>query len=802
MKLKQEFEKYQELYNKGFRFNPDDAVFYTTDPNKFLKPEGFEEWSVEKFERTAYLNERLKELGISDEENTIELIDEKGTRGKSREEFKVFSANQFGDIEILQYTLHRKPLTYLRRGKTNKNHEDYHAQIRLNPISEHICEGKYDFSDAKNSPFWHKSLIELFEAGEQVDTLTITEGQFKAYKASQDGIPTVGLTSISHFKEKATGKIHGEIVEFIRTCNVQKVVILWDGDCRDISLNQLEKGEDISKRPNNFFKFARAIREMLQEYFPPKRLSIFFATIRDNETEERAKGMDDLLIQQNAEVIKREIDSVDSLPGKFIYSENITLETGLKKMRNWFLFAHASDFYQFHKEKIRNKSFTYLGSTYKIENGHPIIEVSEDLKQYKAIGTDYYRLVQRPVPSGKNDDVILEEVLEPWKAETIKRDHGKDSVYKIEKLLGFTNAPSHVDFQQIIHQHWNLYYNVDHNKIEGEFPTIKTLLNHLFEEHEENEMIYDYLTVLYRHPTQKLPVICLVSEEQGTGKSTFLFLLKLIFKQNMSIISNNDLTGDFNSHWTSKLVVASEETLLEKKDGYEKIKSLSTAKFITRNEKNKTAKEIPCMVHFVFCSNHENDFIKINDYDSRLWIRKVKALKEQINDFDQKLEDEIPQLIHFIEAREIQYKKNGRMWFHPKDFRTDAFYNLVKHSEPGVIKEIREILVDSFFKHGGLTREMTAQDFIQYFRVKNTEINYLNKVIKSYLKVDRITNAEGKETVRTYKFPIDHNSDPNQTEFITRKGRPFVFHADKILSPGELRMIENIAEPVQEELPF
>ncbi len=806
MKLKQEYSKFQDLYNKGFRFNPEENEFYTTDIKTFKKPEGFEEWNVKQFDKNEYLNERLKELGISETENSIELIDEKGKRQKERVSFPVFTANQHGDVEILQYSLHRKPYTFLKKGKENKDHEDYNAQVRINPFTEAILDNaKYDFSEAKAVPFWHKSLIELFEKGEQVPTLVITEGQFKAYKASMDGIPTVGLTSISHFKEKATGKIHSEIVEFIKKCDVQKLVILWDGDCRNISTKALDAGVDIAKRPNLFYKFACNIQELIQEFYPVKRLKIFFATIREFEGDIQPKGIDDLLIHLQTPVgVIKDFENVGEMPGNFIHSENITTESGRKKLRSWFKLDYASEFYTFHKEKIKNKNFTFFRNTYRIENGAPIVEISADLKVYKLIGTNYYKLIESPVPSGKKGDTVTETVLEPWSSDIIKLVHGKNAVNQIDRFEGFTNIASHTNYQEVINNHWNLYYNINHKKEEGDFPTIKTLLKHLFEEHYDNEMILDYLTILYRYPMQKLPVICLVSELQGTGKSTFLYLLKLIFKQNMSVISNNDLTSDFNSQWTSKLIVASEETLLEKKDGYEKIKSLSTAKYIMRNEKNKTAKEIPCMVHFVFCSNHENDFIKINDYDSRLWIRKIKKLDQQINKFDEKLEEEIPQLINFLEEREIKYPEQSRLWFLPTDFRTEAFRNLVRHSQPGVVKEINEVLIDSFWKFGGEERKLTAQDLKTYFGIKG-EVNYLNKMINSFFNVERVKNSKGEDYTTTYSFPIQNNSNPEDAIIIKQKGRPFVFTARQILGAayfsysGQETVVLN-ADP--NEIPF
>lgn len=790
MKLKQEFEKYQELFNKGFRFNPEEAQFFTSQPDTFQKPEGYE-WEIIPFDRKEYLNKRLEQLVVSEQDNKIELIDRRSSNYGKRESFPIFTANIHGDIEIMQYSLKRDTFVFTK-DKNNANRENYHAQVRLNPLYADICEGKYDFTEAKNTPFWHKYLIEAFEEKKDVPTLVITEGQFKAWKATQEGIPTVGITSITHYKQKETSEIHSEILEFIKVCNVKKVVILWDADCRDISLKQLEKGADISARPKLFYRLADNIKSQIIKWNPGKKLQVFFATIREMEGDLQPKGIDDLLcLKQFTEATVNDFSTIGEMPGRYIYSENITQESGVKKMRKFFKLDFVGEFYQFHKAKIKEKNFIFDNNTYKVESGAPKIEVAADLKVYKLIGTQYYKLIQSPVPTGKKGETVTEEVLEPWTSDIIKLVHGKNATSLVERYEGFTNIASHTNYKAVIDNHWNLYYNIDHKKEDGDFPTIRKLLSHLFEEHYDNEMILDYITVLYRYPMQKLPVICLVSREQGTGKSTFLYLLKLIFKQNMTIISNQDLTGDFNSQWTSKLIVASEETLLEKKDGYEKIKSLSTAKTIMRNEKNKTAKEIPCMVHFVFCSNHENDFIKIDDYDSRLWIRKVKQLQEQINDFDQKLEDEIPQLINFIEAREIKYEENGRLFFNPRDFRTEAFHNLVAHSKPSVIKDMEEILIDSFMTFGGAKREMTAEDFRTHFGIRG-EINYLNKVIKAFFNVERKKNKDGQEYVTTYNFPITNGSDLNEPITISKKGRPFEFFAKNILTAAQLEQVEKV----------
>ncbi len=789
MKLLDKYEKHQEIYNQGYLFDADNGTFFTDDEKKFIVPPGYEDWKIEIIDFQEYGKNRLKELGINKKNNSIQVIgcaQEPNSIERFNEE--VFSITKKGNIEILQYGLDRRPIYKRQTLSTAKERnatetiEEYRFQTRLHPINEPLTGAKYDFTNAVNAPFWSPSLLNDFETSAEIETLVITEGQFKAFKACLEGINTVGLTSISHFRDKETKSIHPEIIEFIKKCSVSKVVVLWDGDCTNISSKDLNDGKDLSKRPGDFYRYAQTIKTEIKKYIKSTKFRVYFATIKSDIIQGEPKGIDDLLTCGiSIDKIKDEFSKIGDTPTVFLHWNDITTDEGMKEMRRFFALDHQNKFYEKHRDLIREKSFVFYGNTYRIEKGSPILEVSKDIKSIKRIEDEYYQLIDVPVPNGKKGEVILETRLKPRKKTEILQDYGKDALNHIEKFKGFTNVANHIDYQHTIHSHWNLYYNVDHKSEKGDFPTIKKFLLHLFEEHEENEMIYDYLTLLYRNPMQKLPVVCLVSKHQETGKSTFIYLLKLIFKQNLSIISNHDLVGEFNAHWTSSLIVASEETLLEKKDGYEKIKSLSTAFEINRNEKNKTSAPIPCMIHFVFASNHEDDFIKIDDYDSRLWIRKIKPRTETIENFDQALEAEIPFFVNFLETREIKYKSKGdRLFFAAKDFMTDAKKNLIVNSEPGVMKDIRNALTEYFYRFGQDECKMTIANMKQYFQIKG-EINYLNKIVKTYLKAEKWKNDKGEEGVTTYFFCTPDFADAEKFIKVSDKGRPYVFKREDFI---------------------
>lgn len=788
MKLLDDYKEYQDLFNKGYRFDIENETFFTTaELKKFVLPEEYEDWKVQKIDKDEYLNERLKELGISPEENKVDLFGKDNNRGLTA----VFSANEYGDIEILQYSLKRKCHLYEVKTTTAGTVWEYCVQTRLNPLYASYCKGKYDFSEAQVVPFWHPSLIQHFEEKTELDYVVITEGQFKAWKGCKEGIPTIGLTSISHFRDQNIKELHPEIVEFLTVCKIKKVIILWDGDCTNISAESLKNEQDLYRRPYSFYNFAKQIRDELYKVFKKKQLDVFFVTIKELPGESVSpKGLDDLLTTEGlpTTAVKLDFDRIGDMLGYYIKWINISVESGIKELHGFFCLDSIYKFYQLHKEVIKNKRFIFKGNTYKIVDGHPVLELSKDLKAYKYIGNDYYRIVERPMPvsvkQGKTK-FVLEEVLEGVKRETITRIHGKEACSKIETFLGFTNIPEHIDYQQVIHNYWNLYHNINHRKEPGDFPTIEKLLKHIFQ--EQFTMVLDYITILYRHPMQKLPILVLFSEEQGTGKSTFVYLLKLIFKNNMAVVASSELTSEFDSYWKSKLIVGCEEALFEGKKTYERLKDLNTQKMTTSNEKSVAQVQIPNMLHFVLCTNYRK-FLTISKYDRRIWLREVQPFKRPQDDadvtFDQRLEEEIPHFIHYIENRDIEAPQIGEFWFHQRDFQTKAFFELVELSQPGVVKELKDVLGEWFMRYKKDTLEVTADNLIDYFKIKAPR-DYLNTILRDQFGAERAKNRFGKDTVTTYSFEIPDPSDARENRTISGKGRFFILKKEMFLPDTE-----------------
>ena len=137
----------------------------------------------------------------------------------------------------------------------------------------------------------------------------------------------------------------------------------------------------------------------------------------------------------------------------------------------------------------------------------------------------------------------------------------------------------------------------------GPWRNIQMLVEHIFGEQYEYGL--DYLQLLYLRPTQKLPILLLVSEERNTGKTTFLNFLKSVFEDNATFNTNEDFRSKFNSDWAGKLLVMVDEALLTRREDSERLKNLSTAKTYKAEAKGKDRDEINFFAKFVMCSNNE-----------------------------------------------------------------------------------------------------------------------------------------------------------------------------------------------------
>ncbi|AUC84911.1 hypothetical protein CW731_06220 [Polaribacter sp. ALD11] len=381
-------------------------------------------------------------------------------------------------------------------------------------------------------------------------------------------------------------------------------------------------------------------------------------------------------------------------------------------------------------------------------------------KSYLRIGTSYYRIVQVPTINNQFNESLIK-----WDVTTIIQDHGKPFLSDIPKYVGKICFPNHFEFSKDIHGFYNTYSPLKHLPKKGKVENTLTFFKHVFG--NQVELGLDYFKLLYEKPSQALPVLCLVSKERSTGKSSFLKYLKEVFGHNMTYLDSHSLSSNFNLDWGNKLLLGMDEAFLQKEEITEKIKYLSTSNKNKIEAKGKERFEVDFFGKFVMCSNKEDSFIKIDSDEIRFWVIKVPKIKTEDVQFLEKLINEIPAFLEFIQKRKFASERKTRMWFTPQQIYTPALKRLVNNNKNRVEKEIAHLLFSIIEKfdleeiHFGIMDLLNA---LNKTRIK-TDLTQLRNLLKTNWKI-----TQKKNSFKYQKFLI---LSDGETVLIDTKGRYF-----------------------------
>ena len=376
-------------------------------------------------------------------------------------------------------------------------------------------------------------------------------------------------------------------------------------------------------------------------------------------------------------------------------------------------------------------------------------------EEFIRVGTTLYKLVNQPRLNG---GYVKKRIV--WNNETLRQDYGKHFLATVPKYDGFCTVPEHVNYRPVVDKFLNLYEPIDHKPMEGDFPSIRSLVEHIFG--EQYELGMDYL-----QPIQKLPILLLVSEERNTGKSTFLNFLKALFQNNVTFNTNEDFRSQFNSDWAGKLLIVVDEVLLSRKEDSERLKNLSTTLSYKVEAKGKDHDEISFFAKFVRCSNNEYLPVIIDAGETRYWVRKIDRLQSDDTDFLQKLKAEIPAFLYYLQRRQLSTEKESRMWFAPSLLHTEALQKIIRSNRNRLEIEMSELILDIMASTGIDTFSFCCNDILML--LANTyvkaEKHQVRKVLQEYWK---LTPAPNGLTYTTYQ--LNYNRECRY-EPIRRVGR-------------------------------
>ena len=289
---------------------------------------------------------------------------------------------------------------------------------------------------------------------------------------------------------------------------------------------------------------------------------------------------------------------------------------------------------------------------------------------YLQVGCDYFKLIPKSNRYGGTD-----KVLKLWKKETIIDHHTKNLLKFIPSFDDFCIVPDNKNHISSYKNCYNLYAPFNHKPhqekvTEEDIPNTIMLLVHIFG--DQLELGLKYMKVLYEYPKQMLPILVLVSKEKGTGKTTFLNWLYMIFGQNVTTVNPKALSSEFNSSYAKKNILLFEEMLAEKSSAYQTVMSLSTGKMINYRDLFSSGTDIPFFGKLIMCTNKVKDFMRIDSEENRFWIRYINPVtgEKKIN-IEDDLFTEIPKMLKYLEQLpEIDFTKD-RLVFQLEEIRTE-----------------------------------------------------------------------------------------------------------------------------------
>jgi hypothetical protein len=804
----------------------------------------------------SYLHERLDPLGWT-EENNVVVLPAENTGDKKERRYDLFDADAEGNLVINYFRIDGQKAEY-KRGDARWG-KWYQVLRRRVPVVH--ADGRVEKYKNPNGttalPWFPPQVIDAYNNGAPIDTLFLTEGQLKAFKGALHGLMVVGLPGIHNVKDKATGTIHGDIISLIKKCQPRNVVFLHDADCRAFSSKWPEDpAVDLYDRPNSFYTSVRNMGELLKDFSRIYGFKSYYKhLVPDSFTpppgQEFPKGLDDvLLVYPEAKVLseatvhgdpnsapvlpspaRREMlralaiqELVDDLlcvsgPPRFFERRDMD---NAAKLRDYFHLRSVDSFYAAYQERIGEKEFTYDGTIYQwSEDDKEVkVKVPSVAKKYVRVGIDYYKYIKKRNPHTK----LLEEELVKWSRPTIVQDHGKTFCDHILKLEAFVNYPDHVAYQRIKDNclnNYNPFVHVPDPEAEPPDATIG-FLKHIFGEGtvrclhpkrrdangdaeiiEVNELDLglDYLKLLYEQPTQMLPILCLVSKERGTGKTTFFNYLQDLFGRNCTFIGAKDLEEPFNSHYASKKVIIIDEALVSKQESVEKLKSMSTSTTIPVNTKGISVYQQAFFGVFLMGSNNIRTFIRTDDDEVRFWVRKIKKLSGEQMDvhLSKKLVEEIPAFLHYLGSRAMATENLFRSWFHPPLTITQALIDVRKHSTPTAKRAVIDWVRDVFWAMPEKKEIlMMAKDVRnEVFKGQKIDEKYIREILKEELGLGVYKNVRGVETTTPYSYwRIAEKREGDNIDIYLQEvrskhaGRPYVFPREQFIPADEEALVE------------
>lgn len=780
-----------------------------------------------KPETGSYLSQRLDELGITPELNTFARVwqqnDAEGQPKEYTRNYQHFWADDDGNIVIQYFDLNGQP--YRWKKEETKQTRDYVRKRLRDPKGDMKY---YQESGSPQFPYFPPNLIRKYKAckdavlpdgtaPDPIEVLFVVEGEFKSFKGYMEGLDIVGLPSIHGFYNgDVKGKLHEDIQDLIITCQVKKIVFLVDADLLSI---KWAEDKDLYKRPSSFHASVKAFRESLQLLLEDEavRLELCYFMHIAGKFMTDAKGLDDLLCKYTAKKEEILADLMQLNYAKKWFSGMSILDQSkdvLGRLYSYLGLFNEQDFYKTYADFIGSREFKFRRRRYVYDNEKKevVFVRHEDADKFMRIGPDWVKVITKLNKYGEKEEEIV-----TWKISEIQRDYKKfpDFLEQIMKYDDFCNEPAwNGNYQRVIQGCYNLCEPLRWDAKEGPLTSTIKFLKHIFQgsgmvyldsegRFEKEEAItgdqftvaLDYFTIMLKHPKNMLPVPILVSPENGTGKSTVLKWMQLIFGSNMVILGNDQFKMKFNGHYITKFVIAIDEGFLEvdKKSEKERLKQLVTADSVYLENKGQNVRKINYYGKLIICSNDADRVMKIDEGESRWFVVRVPVIPvtERDPDLEIKLRSEVGAFLHFLKHRTIHHPRADRLWFKPEWFIT-AQQRLIEQTTKNRIDRVFEDWIREQFL---LFKLPILRYSLKYLtEVFNDQKNSKYKLdaieLKAYLQSKNLKPGATPVRIKIpVAFDIPEEGSPMDPKiiYVSKVERPYTFEAENWLTEEQMQ---------------
>ena len=285
---------------------------------------------------------------------------------------------------------------------------------------------------------------------------------------------------------------------------------------------------------------------------------------------------------------------------------------------------------------------------------------------------------------------IPRQQLLSWNRATLVDDYGLKGFKKMLKNMphydSFDLVPGYKNHSyDLPNKNYNLFKELPWAPKKGSWRNIQSFLEHIFE--EQYVLGIKYFQVLYQQPDKALPILCLVSEEQMTGKTTFLQFISILFSGNTCISHPSEFMQHKSHIYADKNIICIEEMGSGNWRFYDKLKFLSTTSEVLYKEEYVKATTVPFYGKLILTSNKPDSFLSIDQEETRLWVRKINSVKKSDPDLITKMIAEIPHFLDYLD-RQPAVKSKSRMVFDIESLSTQYLEQLKRESKSNVYEEI------------------------------------------------------------------------------------------------------------------